>query len=174
MNSFSSFESWLFLSTKDRISNSIATFSEIEYKLKKNLMENSVKIFLDDTRVPYDVFKNTIVQIYESNEDWIIVRNLTDFKKVFEQSAAIDLVSFDHDLELSHYKEENQFNIQYGQDVFNTGLDAAKWMIEFLKERQQTKPLCLVHSQNDEGKRNIANLLKKNKFSVKSINNNLK
>ena len=40
-----------------------------------------MKLFLDDNRQPYDVFKNTIDPIYENNNEWTIVKNYEEFVK---------------------------------------------------------------------------------------------
>ena len=40
---------------------------------------NNMKVFLDDVRVPYDVFRLNINPLYEKNEDWVIVRNYYEF-----------------------------------------------------------------------------------------------
>jgi hypothetical protein len=41
-----------------------------------------MKLFLDDNRDPYDVFKNTIDPIYEENNTWVIVRDYYQFTKL--------------------------------------------------------------------------------------------
>lgn len=66
----------------------------------------SYKIFLDDERMPDWVYDT-------KNEDWVIVRNLTDFKNTILEKGLPDFISFDNDLGAS----------------MEEGKDAAKWMV---------------------------------------------
>lgn len=53
-----------------------------------------VKVYLDDIRNPKE-------------DDWIVVRNYDDFKKVILELPSLpDVISFDHDLDLAHYTQE--------------------------------------------------------------------
>jgi len=67
-----------------------------------------MKLFLDDVRVPYDVFKMTINPIYENNEDWVIVKHYYEFVSYITENGISDFLSFDNDLSLDHYFNENQ------------------------------------------------------------------
>ena len=69
-------------------------------------MKNKYKIFLDDERFPDWVYKNT------NNDDWVIIRNLTDFKNTIETRGIPDFISWDNDLGAS----------------MEEGKDGAKWM----------------------------------------------
>jgi hypothetical protein len=53
-----------------------------------SLMKN-YKIFLDDVRNPYCIFKLTIIEIFEKNEDWVIVR---DYYIISSLTQLINLV----------------------------------------------------------------------------------
>lgn len=64
------------------------------------------KIFLDDERMPDWVYDT-------KNEDWTIIRNLTDFKNTILEKGLPDFISFDNDLGAS----------------MEEGKDAAKWMV---------------------------------------------
>lgn len=64
------------------------------------------KIFLDDERMPDWVYDT-------NNSDWVIVRNLTDFKNTILEKGLPDFISFDNDLGAS----------------MEEGKDAAKWMV---------------------------------------------
>jgi hypothetical protein len=41
-----------------------------------------MKLFLDDIRVPYDVFKMNLDFSYHKNEDWVIVKSYSEFTKL--------------------------------------------------------------------------------------------
>lgn len=117
-----------------------------------------MKVFLDDNRDPYDVFKNTIDPIYEENETWVVVRNYYQFINSIQRFGVPKLVSFDHDLTQDHYLSKNQSNIDYKSLKGNTGYDAAQWLIDYCKNKEVKLPEIRVHSSNLVGKRNIEEL----------------
>ena len=117
-----------------------------------------MKLFLDDNRNPYDVFKNTIDPIYEENDTWVIVRDYHQFISFIQRFGVPKLVSFDHDLTQDHYLTENQSNIDYKSLKGNTGYDAAQWLIDYCENKEVKLPEIRVHSSNLEGKRNIESL----------------
>lgn len=117
-----------------------------------------MKIFLDDNRDPYDVFKNTIDPIYEENDTWVIVRDYYQFINLIQRLGVPKVVSFDHDLTQNHYLPENQSNINYKLIKDYTGYDAAQWLIDYCENKEVKLPEIRVHSLNSEGKRNIEEL----------------
>jgi len=72
-----------------------------------------MNIFLDDTRNPYDVFLQTINPLYEHNHTWKIIRDYDQFISFIINNGVPELISFDHDLDQSHYLPINQTNIDY-------------------------------------------------------------
>lgn len=111
-------------------------------------MKNKYQIFLDDLRIPSDIYPNT------NNSDWVIVRNLTEFKKIIEERGVPSYISFDNDLGES--REE--------------GKDAAKWMV-FEKWLNIYDMDFLVHSANVSGVREyITDLLNNWKKELKNEN----
>lgn len=88
------------------------------------------KIFLDDIRMPTDIYPKT------DNKEWVIVRNLTDFKKIIEAKGVPDYVSFDNDL----------------GETLEEGKDAAKWMV-YEKSLDISEMDFMVHSANSSGVR---------------------
>lgn len=88
------------------------------------------KIFLDDIRVPADIYPK------DNNEDWFIVRNLSDFKDTINQFGVPSFISFDNDL---------------GENM-EEGKDAAKWMV-FDQELDIIDMDFIVHSANSSGVR---------------------
>ena len=70
------------------------------------------KLFLDDIRNVKIVYKNL------TDEDFIIVRNFKDFKKVIIETGLPELISLDNDLGL----DENE-------NISEDGYAAAKWLV---------------------------------------------
>lgn len=118
-----------------------------------------MKLFLDDTRKPYDIFINTIDPDYENNSEWVIVSNFYEFINFIEKFGLPKLISFDHDLDIEHYLPENQENIDYNLFKYNTGYDCAVWLLEYCNKNGFEIPNFKVHSQNEVGKKNILNKL---------------
>jgi hypothetical protein len=118
-----------------------------------------MKIFLDDNRTPYDVFRNTIDPIYENNNEWTIVKNYEEFVDTILESGLPEIISFDHDLSQNHYLPENQNNIDYNNLKDRTGYDAALWLIGYCRMNNISLPNFKVHSANPEGKVNIERVL---------------
>lgn len=118
-----------------------------------------MKLFLDDNRQPYDVFKNTIDPIYENNNEWTIVKNYEEFVDMILWSGLPEIISFDHDLSQNHYLPENQTNIDYNTIKDRTGYDAALWLIGYCRMNNVELPMIKVHSANPEGKKNIERVL---------------
>jgi len=101
------------------------------------------KIFLDDIRVPGDIYPK------DKNEDWFIVRNLTDFKDTINQYGVPSFISFDHDL--------SDINIETGEE--NTGMTCAKFLIDFCMDNNIVFNDFNVHSANPCGYENINSIL---------------
>lgn len=109
----------------------------------------SYRLFLDDVREPKSV---TWVEI--PTGPWTIVRNYQDFVRTIENRGIPDFISFDHDLAYEHY--QNQLG---GKFTEKTGLDCAKWLIEYCATFGHRIPDFAVHSMNPVGKERISALL---------------
>lgn len=132
---------------------------------------NIEKLFLDDIRIPTDCctymhYENINLTIY--HEEWIIVRSYKQFINYIEQNGLPEIISFDHDLadfpetrELLHIEE--WFNILEEKEY--TGMDCAKWLVNYCIDNKCILPKFIVHSQNPIGKKNIQELL--NNFNNK-------
>lgn len=117
------------------------------------------KLFLDDTRKPYDVFKTTINPIYETN-DWIVVKSYDEFIEHIEKNGLPELISFDHDLSFDHYYEKNQKgDLEYDSFEEKTGYHCGQWLIEYCTKNNFNLPKYFVHSANPVGSDNIKKLL---------------
>jgi hypothetical protein len=122
-------------------------------------------LFLDDFRSPLDCHYMGDSAFYFKTE-WQIVRNYDEFVKFIEtkwnESEFPAVVSFDHDLGDDHYgipvTEETYESVFTGLKE-KTGLDCAKWLINFCLEKGVNLPHFRVHSMNPIGAKNIFSLL---------------
>ena len=116
-------------------------------------------LYLDDQRTPKD-------NPPTGYEPWHIVRNYDEFKAWIDLNGMPDYVSFDHDLGEEHMQDyyKYQFNgiaaINYNDFKEKTGLDCARYMIEFAMNNKVSLPrLVGVHSHNPMGAVNIQSLV---------------
>ena len=124
------------------------------------------KLFLDDVRIPKDAIglvPDKYNQFYFSN-DWEIVTNYDDFVEYIELNGVPKFVSFDHDLgdtAMDEYFRNVATNgtLDYDNIEEKTGLDCAKFLVEYCADENQPLPEYLVHSANPVGKRNIEGFL---------------
>lgn len=129
-------------------------------------------LFLDDNFTPYDISnlpKTNIKDIERYRKyKWICVRTYEEFILAIKDRGLPNIVSFDHDLAPEHYEVYNEENflkndneIFLNYDIFEekTGYHAAEWLMEYCATYGLELPICLVHSQNDVGRKNIINLL---------------
>ena len=117
-----------------------------------------MKLFLDDRRIPNDVFLYTMDIDYSINKEWYIVKSYDEFVDYINNNTLPSLISFDHDLIFEHYFSENQTDINYESMEIKTGYHAAKWLIEYCKENGFTVPSVKFHTMNMEGKKNMEKL----------------
>jgi hypothetical protein len=123
------------------------------------------KLFLDDIRIPKDAINlipTDFNRFYWEN-DWDIVRNYDEFVQYLTSSGVPDFISFDHDLADFHYAfkpedyasmSEEEMILKFGS-MEKTGLDCAKFLVEYCMSVGSLLPEYLVHSANPTGKKNI-------------------
>jgi len=109
------------------------------YNLFLDDMRNANK-FLDDVRA------------------WETVRSYTEFVRIIQQRGLPRFISFDHDLPYNNSEYPNE----------KTGMDCAKWLVEFCMKTNQQLPEFQVHSMNPVGKLNIQSLLESYKKSTQN------
>jgi hypothetical protein len=126
------------------------------------------KLFLDDLRIPSDCltihympYRIHDLSIY--NEEWDIVRSHGQFLKWIETNGLPGFVSFDHDLGNSTNLREvlpiwEWFDIDNNREY--TGMDSAKWLVNYCIDNDLKLPEFAVHSANPSGYENINVLLK--------------
>ncbi len=103
------------------------------------------RLFLDDIRNPKDclLYMNKRVDCSIYSLDWIIVRSHTDFVNYISLNGLPDLISYDHDL---------------GESDELTGMDCAKWLVDYCLDNDKNLPNFIVHSANPSGADNISGL----------------
>jgi hypothetical protein len=113
-----------------------------------------MSIYLDDQRAP--------LESPSANTEWVAVRNFEEFTDLVQKTGLgnIEIISLDHDLDFSatrHYVEEvrETYVIDYSKIKEKTGLDAAKWLIEYSKSTGHDLPQCYTHSANPIGSGHI-------------------
>lgn len=104
-------------------------------------------LFLDDIRNPIDAPAFTTGRginpdIYK--EKWIVVRDYTQFIDWITKNGLPELISFDHDL---------------GEADERTGMDCAKWLVNYCLDNNLRLPEWAIHSANPVGYDNIRGLL---------------
>ena len=122
-------------------------------------MKKKSALYLDDQRTP-------TVDPPTGYNPWYIVRNYDEFKEWINKHGMPDYVSFDHDLAQEHMSDYFKYQahgiaaINYNDFKEKTGLDCAKYMIEFAINNKVSLPrLVGVHSHNPAGAVNIQSLV---------------
>lgn len=140
----------------------------------------SYNLFLDDIRDPWMVgdyiYPFEIKALYRK-ERWNVVRNYSEFCAFIESNGLPEIISFDHDLADEHYTPQEYWesyekskNYQAGKQYKEkTGLDCAKWFIDYIIDGGHELPKMLCHSLNPVGKDNILALFESYKKSKENI-----
>lgn len=105
-----------------------------------------LNLFLDDIRNPIDALafiggRGIDPAIYDN--EWIVVRNYLAFVSWITKNGLPELISFDHDL---------------GESDAPTGMDCAKWLVNYCLDNNCKLPRWAVHSANPAGYDNIKGL----------------
>jgi hypothetical protein len=109
-------------------------------------------LWLDDLRDPSQgQFKIWLNLAFGENLDVIWVKDYDEFVKYFKKNEMPYAISFDHDLgnELTDHPELNE----------KTGLDCAKWIVDYCMNNAVRLPKYFVHSANPVGRENIQSYL---------------
>ena len=115
-------------------------------------------LYLDDVRTP--------IETLPGYKPWNVVRNYDEFAKWIIENGIPDLISFDHDLGEEHMNDYySQFARQgyqipdYESYKEKTGLDCAKFVVEYCQKMNVPLKQCCVHSHNPVGARNIQSFI---------------
>ena len=115
-------------------------------------------LFLDDERLPHRV---TWVNL--PTGPWVVVRNYKEFCGYITKNGLPSFVAFDHDLSI----EDQNKNPSTATFVEKTGMDCAKWLVEYCIENNKRFPGYEVHSMNVIGKVNIKSYIENFKSTIK-------
>ena len=133
---------------------------KLEQEIMKHIM-NKVKIYLDDVRTPVD-------------PSWIVVRNYEQFVDTvtYHGLENIELISLDHDLgdtamQEWHRNVYHNYELNYDNIKEKTGMDCAKWLVEYCMNNNLPFPDYEVHSMNVIGKMNIKSYIESFKNTIK-------
>jgi hypothetical protein len=146
-------------------------------------VKRTYNLFLDDIRDPIHAYHYTGYIPFTDNE-WKIVRDYNQFVDFIERNwkllhAFPKLIAFDHDLADEHYTPKaygNSYNsskeYQESQNYKEkTGMDCAKWLVDFCMDNELELPEYVCHSMNPVGKDNIISLLDNFKKNQDVYNN---
>lgn len=114
------------------------------------------KLFLDDVR--------KVTDIYEDDDNFIVVKNYDEFVKYIKLNGLPDFISFDHDLADEHYNigidlYAKDKPLDYNLYKEKTGMECAKWLINYCLDNKLKLPKFKVHSANPAGRENILSIL---------------
>jgi hypothetical protein len=133
------------------------------------------KLFLDDFRNPKDAINLVPTKFNKSywGDDWDIVRNYDEFVQYIKDNGVPEFVSFDHDLADEHHNDlfsdknwfldDSKIELAYQEYKEKTGLECAKFLVDYCVDENQSLPEYLVHSANPVGKKNIEGYLENSK-----------
>ena len=114
------------------------------------------RIYLDDVRTPIE------------KDHWVIVRSYDEFVEKINEIGLenIDMISLDHDLGDTamaewHRNVYHNYELNYDNITEKTGMDCAKWLVEYCTENGLPMPIYLIHSANPVGADNIRAILKR-------------
>lgn len=122
-------------------------------------------LWLDDIRDPKtETWLKDFAPYYTISGDVVWVKNFNEFVDYIIEHPMPDLIAFDHDL-----GEDISLNkIFYGmtkrqarkeKKLEKSGMDAAKWLIEYCMDNDIELPMWIVQSANPVGRDNINSLL---------------
>ena len=125
-------------------------------------------LWLDDIRNPFiDEEKRVPIGNDKWNINWVL--NYEQFVQWIEIYGLPDAISFDHDLADEHYtpeyfwddyEESKKFQEWRGKTYQEkTGMDCAKWLVDYCMDNKVELPKFYVHSANPVGADNIRGLL---------------
>ena len=121
-------------------------------------MNKPYYLFLDDERYPKQVTWVNLPLV-----EWVIVRNYNEFVQKIEEDGMPVFISFDHDLADEHYNkamyENREYNKLYKSFKEKTGMDCARWLVNYCLDNDLKMCNYQAHTMNPVGKQNIESLL---------------
>ena len=125
-------------------------------------------LFLDDIRDPKNVAQSWHdggwIE-FPSHYAWDVVRSYKEFVAYIQANGLPTRIAFDHDLSYEDQNKTENFKEK-------TGMDCAKWLVDYCMDKELVLPEFYVHSFNVVGRMNIANLLTRFQEHQRSQNEN--
>lgn len=127
-------------------------------------MSNEKILWLDDLRNPYLNIEGR-VPIEKGIIEWVL--NYEQFTQWIDKFGLPSVISFDHDLADEHYTPEEYWTDYEKSKEYQdsrcytekTGMDCAKWLVEYCMDNDFPLPKFYVHSANPVGADNILGIL---------------
>lgn len=106
-------------------------------------------LWLDDIRNPFLDIEGKVPKV-DATIEWVL--NYEQFVQWIEKFGMPDIISFDHDL-----ADITKITTTTHQE--KTGMDCAKWLVDYCIDNKELLPIFYVHSANPVGADNIRGLL---------------
>lgn len=110
-------------------------------------------LWLDDLRNPFIDLEGRVPK-EDGVVEWVL--NYEQFVQWIEKFGLPNIISFDHDLADYELSKEYQDSRDYQE---KTGMDCAKWLIDYCIDNDCELPKFYVHSANPVGADNIRGIL---------------
>lgn len=150
---------------KEMIEDLLSKEVEVEPDTKREVL-----LWLDDYRNPFELDKNWL-KFYAPRwlhnlNDIVWVTNYDGFTKWITKNGVPFQIAFDHDLADEHYApmevySAEKYNEWESTKEFKekTGMDCAKWLVEYCMDNSVDLPTFVVQSANPNGAKNIRQYL---------------
>jgi len=122
-------------------------------------------LWLDDVRNPFENDREWLIFAPILGDEVIWVKNYDEFVGWITENGLPDGIAFDHDLADEHYAPKEHWDDKYNQWVETqnftekTGMDCAKWLVDYCIDNNKPLPLFSSQSANPCGRDNILGLL---------------
>jgi len=134
------------------------------------MKDKKILLWLDDYRNPFNLEEGWIVkwapQWVDRPEDIVWVKSYVEFVKWIKDNGLPTQIAFDHDLANEHYAptevyQEHKYNEWEKTQEFKekTGMDAAKWLVDYCMDTKELLPRWVTQSANPNGAKNINDYL---------------
>lgn len=150
---------WNGKGSKSRVKDLKAYWDSPLWKKKEEMNCNYKRcLFLDDWRKPEqaELYGDGGVSLIKKSGivsfKWDVVKSYKEFVE-YINSGIPDVVSFDHDLEPSHYTMEEI------HDTTNTGFECAEYLINACRISKRDLPKYYIHSASPWGRQRIKKIL---------------
>lgn len=122
-------------------------------------------LWLDDVRDPFAKDGEWLVFAPMKAHEVIWVKDYNEFVAWITENGLPDGIAFDHDLADEHYAPQAHWDEKYASWAESqnfkekTGMDCAKWLVDYCLDNDKVLPRFGSHSANPPGRENIIKLL---------------